>query len=93
MPDELLPEWLNLILDDFESSLSLPIMLIIIICTIQFILNHLFGIGYVIYRNIKGRRKSKEVRTRKDEKVSLMNKLKTMITSFRPKKPCSCNKT
>jgi len=86
MPDELLPEWLNLILDDFESSLSLPIVLIIIICTAQFIFNHLFGIGCAIYRNVKSGQVAK--RTRNEKVNNLMKKLKGMIL-----RAPSCSKT
>jgi hypothetical protein len=75
MSDELLPEWLNLILDDFESSLSLPILVIIIICTAQFVFNHLFDIGYTIYRNVK----SGEARKRNKKANNLMKKLKGMV--------------
>lgn len=53
MSCDLLPEWLNLFLDDVETTLCLPILLIIVLCTVQFVVNHALDIGYTFYQNIK----------------------------------------
>lgn len=53
MSCDLLPEWLNLFLDDVETTLCLPILLIIVLCTVQFVVNHALDIGYSFYQNIK----------------------------------------
>ncbi|XP_014474029.1 PREDICTED: uncharacterized protein LOC106744102 [Dinoponera quadriceps] len=53
MSGDLLPEWVNLFLDDFETSLCLPILVVMILCTAQFVFNHAFDIGNVIYQNVR----------------------------------------
>lgn len=77
MSDDLLPEWINLILDDFETSLCLPILLIIILCTAQFLFRHIFGIGYTIYRNIK--KPEMEMEMEDQEPIDIMRTLKGVI--------------
>ncbi|XP_078040008.1 uncharacterized protein LOC144471679 [Augochlora pura] len=53
MSSDLLPEWLNLILDDVESTLCLPILIVMLLCTVQFIVNHTMDIGCTFYQSIK----------------------------------------
>ncbi|XP_033329408.2 uncharacterized protein LOC117222051 [Megalopta genalis] len=53
MSCDLLPEWLNLILDDVESTLCLPILIVMLLCTAQFIVNHTMDIGCTFYQSIK----------------------------------------
>lgn len=53
MCDDLLPESVMLFLDDFETSLGLPILVLIILCTAQFVGDHIFEVGRTIYRNLK----------------------------------------
>ncbi|KMQ85268.1 hypothetical protein RF55_16273 [Lasius niger] len=53
MSSDLLSESVNLFLDDFETSLCLPILAIIVLCTAQFVFNHFFDIGNMIYQNIR----------------------------------------
>lgn len=52
MSCDLLPEWLNLFLDDVEATLCLPILLVMVLCTVQFIVNHTMDIGCTFYQNI-----------------------------------------
>lgn len=54
MSGNLLPEWVNLFLDDFETSLCLPILVVMILCTAQFVFNHIFDVVQVIYQNVRG---------------------------------------
>lgn len=53
MSSDLLPESVNMFLDDFETGLCLPILVVMMLCTAQFVFNHVFGIGYTIYQNIR----------------------------------------
>ncbi|KAL6257477.1 hypothetical protein P5V15_011047 [Pogonomyrmex californicus] len=78
MSTDLLPESVNLFLDDFESSLCLPILVVMVLCTAQFVFNHIFGIGYTIYRNIKKPTDEEEPRERTD----IMTRLKGMLTTL-----------
>ena len=48
MCNDLLPESVNVILDDFETGLCLPILLMMILCTLQFILNHILDIACTV---------------------------------------------
>ncbi|CAK9823635.1 hypothetical protein ANTRET_LOCUS1937 [Anthophora retusa] len=52
MSCDLLPEWLNLFLDDVETTLCLPILLVMVLCTAQFIINHAMDIGLTFYQNV-----------------------------------------
>ncbi|KOC68462.1 hypothetical protein WH47_10702 [Habropoda laboriosa] len=52
MSCDLLPEWLNLFLDDVETTLCLPILLIMVHCTVQFIINHAMDIGLTFYQTV-----------------------------------------
>ncbi|RLU22432.1 hypothetical protein DMN91_004710 [Ooceraea biroi] len=83
MSDELLPESVNLILDDFETSLCLPILVVIILCTAQFVFNHIFGIGYTIYRNVK--RPVAETEAQNKEAANMMKRLKGAIQRAAPR--------
>ncbi|XP_050453118.1 uncharacterized protein LOC126852388 [Cataglyphis hispanica] len=53
MSCDLLSESVNVFLDDFETSLCLPILVVMVLCTAQFVFNHVFGIGCTIYQNIR----------------------------------------
>ncbi|XP_043251135.1 uncharacterized protein LOC122396628 [Colletes gigas] len=53
MSHDFLPEWLDLFLDDVETTLCLPILLVMVFCTVQFIINHTMDIGCTIYQNIQ----------------------------------------
>lgn len=74
MSCDLLPEWLNLFLDDVETTLCLPILLIMVLCTLQFIVNHAMDIGFTFYQNIMQKSEEEEVKTDKGE--SLMDKIR-----------------
>ncbi|XP_025156906.1 uncharacterized protein LOC109503926 [Harpegnathos saltator] len=77
MSDDLLPEWLNLFLDDFETSLCLPILMVMILCTAQFVFNHLFDIAHTIYRNAK-----LMAAEGAPKQNNMMGKLKGILTTF-----------
>lgn len=76
MSADLLPESVNLFLDDFETSLCLPILVVIVLCTAQFVFNHVFGIGYTIYQNVK------KPATEEQDKADMMGKFKGLISSI-----------
>ncbi|PBC26766.1 hypothetical protein APICC_01079 [Apis cerana cerana] len=76
MSCDLLPEWLNLFLDDVETTLCLPILLIMVLCTLQFIVNHAMDIGFTFYQNIM--QKSDEEEEAKKDK-GLMDKIRGYI--------------
>lgn len=78
MSSDLLPESVNLFLDDYETGLSLPILVVMVLCTAQFIFNHIFDIGYVIYRNVK----KSEAEKKKEDKKDMMKKLKGVKHAF-----------
>lgn len=77
MSTDLLPEWVNLFLDDFETSLCLPILVVMVLCTAQFVFNHVFGIGYMIYQSVKKPATEKEAQ----DKTDIMGKLKGLMSS------------
>lgn len=79
MSSDLLPESVNLFLDDSEISLSLPILVIMVLCTAQFVFNHIFNIGYVIYQNVK---KPETGEGAQAEKADVMKKLKGVKHAF-----------
>lgn len=74
MSGDLLPEWVNLFLDDFETSLCLPILVVMILCTAQFVFNHIFDIAHVIYQNVRG-----EAAMEGAQKNNMMGKLKGLM--------------
>lgn len=76
MSNDLLPEWLNLLLDDVETNLCLPILLVMVLCTIQFIINHMVDIGYTIYQNIKQSSSEDDESIEKEPGESVMDKIK-----------------
>ncbi|XP_053984466.1 uncharacterized protein LOC128879397 [Hylaeus volcanicus] len=77
MSGELLPEWLNNFLDDVESTLCLPILLLMVFCTIQFIVNHTMDIGCTVYQNIKQTSDNEdEEDTDKEKGEDFMSKIK-----------------
>jgi len=74
MSSDLLPESVNSFLDDYETSLCLPILVVMVLCTAQFVFNHMFGIGYVIYQNVKKPKKTQD--EARGAKTDMMKKLK-----------------
>lgn len=78
MSADLLPESVNLFLDDFETSLCLPILVVMVLCTAQFVYNHVYGIGYMIYQNVKKPATEEEER----DKTDMMGKLKGLMSSI-----------
>lgn len=50
MPSDLLSESVNNILDVVETSLCLPILILIVLCTLQFIIYDVVDIGCSAYR-------------------------------------------
>ncbi|KYN07747.1 PREDICTED: uncharacterized protein LOC108779271 [Cyphomyrmex costatus] len=85
MSTDLLPESVNLFLDDFETSLCLPILVILVLCTAQFVFNHVFGIGCTIYQSIK--KPTTEEEEEEQDKTNIMDKLKGMLTTLGIGKP------
>ncbi|XP_072757632.1 uncharacterized protein [Anoplolepis gracilipes] len=84
MSSDLLPESVNLFLDDFETSLCLPILVIMVLCTAQFLFNHVFGIGYTIYQSVRKPISEEEQDT---ETTNMTAKLKGMLTTLGIGKP------
>lgn len=74
MSTDLLPDSINLFLDDFEASLCLPILVVMVLCTAQFVFNHVFGIGYTIYQSV--RKPIVEGEAQDTEATDIMGKLK-----------------
>lgn len=74
--NELLPEWLDLILDDLETTLCFPILLVIVLCTAQFIVNQVVDVGYVFYENLKPELGEDEVETGENQRNGVLEKLK-----------------
>lgn len=72
MSGDLLPEWINLFLDDFETSLCLPILVVMILCTAQLVFNHIFDVARVIHQNVKGLATAEGAQNKND----VMGKLK-----------------
>ncbi|CAL7938852.1 unnamed protein product [Xylocopa violacea] len=77
MSCDLLPEWLNLFLDDVETTLCLPILLVMVLCTAQFIINHSMDIGLTFYQNIMQKMGDDEDEGEKGE--SLMSKIRGFL--------------
>ncbi|XP_029169730.1 uncharacterized protein LOC114939560 [Nylanderia fulva] len=84
MSGDLLPESVNLFLDDFETSLCLPILVVMVLCTAQFVFNHVFDIGYMIYQSI---RKPIAEGEQDRETANMIGKLKGMLTVLGIGKP------
>ncbi|XP_011877528.1 PREDICTED: uncharacterized protein LOC105567339 [Vollenhovia emeryi] len=78
MSADLLPESVNLFLDDFETSLCLPILVVMVLCTAQFVFNHAFGIGYTIYQSVRGPGTEEEEEER--DKTDMMGRLKGLMS-------------
>ena len=76
MSCDLLPEWLNLILDDVETTLCLPILIVMVLCTIQFIINHTMDIGLTVYQNIMQKSDEDEEVVEKQKGENLMSKIR-----------------
>ncbi|XP_011060696.1 PREDICTED: uncharacterized protein LOC105149760 [Acromyrmex echinatior] len=89
MSTDLLPESVNLFLDDFETSLCLPILVVMVLCTAQFVFNHVFGIGYTIYQNVK-----KPAMKEKEEDQRMLTTLgikKPDVVTTNPRRNPGCN--
>lgn len=87
MSCDLLPEWLNLFLDDVETTLCLPILLVMVLCTIQFIVNHAVDIGCTFYQNIKqksadGEEEDGEEDCEKEQGEGFIDKIKGQLKFF-----------
>ncbi|XP_029051186.1 uncharacterized protein LOC114879928 [Osmia bicornis bicornis] len=82
MSNDLLPEWLNLLLDDVETNLCLPILLVMVLCTIQFIINHMVDIGCTIYQNINQSSSEDDESIEKEPGESLMDKIKAFVCNL-----------
>lgn len=80
MSCDLLPEWLNLFLDDVETTLCLPILLIMVLCTLQFIVNHAMDIGFTFYQNIM-QKSDEEEEVKKDK--GLMDKIRGSFSMWK----------
>jgi len=61
MCNDLLPENVNAFLDDVETGLCLPILLLIVLCTLQFILNHTLDIACTIATAVTAAKSSMEL--------------------------------
>lgn len=79
MSCDLLPEWLNLFLDDVETILCLPILIIMVLCTIQFIINHTMDIGLTVYQNIMQKSDEDVEVVEKEKGENLMSKIKGLF--------------
>lgn len=79
MSTDLLPESVNSFLDDFETSLCLPILVVIVLCTAQFVFNHALGIGYTIYQSVKKPATGEE--DEEQDKTDIVGKLKGLMSS------------
>ncbi|KAK2582043.1 hypothetical protein KPH14_002748 [Odynerus spinipes] len=79
MCSDLLPESVNAFLDDVETTTCLPILLIIVICTIQFILIHLFDIIYIIYQTIQDKSNNNGCR---NPETNPIQKVKDMLNKL-----------
>ncbi|XP_011702962.1 PREDICTED: uncharacterized protein LOC105459003 [Wasmannia auropunctata] len=93
MSADLLPESVNLFLDDFETSLCLPILVVMVLCTAQFVFNHAFGIGYTIYQNVKKPPTEEKEKEKKQPDTDMMGKLKGMLTTLGIGKPGTATTT
>ncbi|XP_029660694.1 uncharacterized protein LOC115234088 [Formica exsecta] len=78
MSSDLLSESVNMFLDDFETGLCLPILVVMVLCTAQFVFNHVFGIGYTIYQSIRKPIAEGEAQ----EATDMMGKLKGMLNTL-----------
>ncbi|XP_012288262.1 uncharacterized protein LOC105704010 [Orussus abietinus] len=56
----LLPESVNEVLDDVETTLCLPILLVVVFCTLQYIVEHCLQIFCTIYTNLASSEKKVE---------------------------------
>ncbi|KAI4492213.1 hypothetical protein M0802_009903 [Mischocyttarus mexicanus] len=85
MCKDFLPEYVNAFLDDVETTICLPILVIIVICTLQLIFNHVADVGCVVYQNVQDKLDSKEFDY--GTQTNLINKLKDIIKNLIFKKP------
>ncbi|XP_076249349.1 uncharacterized protein LOC143188791 [Calliopsis andreniformis] len=85
MSCDLLPEWLNLFLDDVETTLCLPILLVMVLCTIQFIVNHAVDIGTTFYQTViqkSGEEDDEAEEGEKEKGEGFMDKIKGIICNL-----------
>ncbi|XP_043588598.1 uncharacterized protein LOC122570402 [Bombus pyrosoma] len=79
MSCDLLPEWLNLFLDDVETTLCLPILIIMVLCTVQFIINHAMDIGLTFYQNVMQKSDEDAGEAGKEKGDDLMSKIRGFL--------------
>ncbi|KAL2733262.1 hypothetical protein V1477_014230 [Vespula maculifrons] len=89
MCNDFLPESVNAFLDDVETTTCLPILVIIVICTLQFIFNHVIDVGYVLYQTIQERSDNKEFDC--GDQTNLISKFKEMLNNLIFKKNTGSN--
>lgn len=77
MCNDFLPEYVNAFLDDVETTTCLPILVIIVICTLQFIFNHVTDVGCVLSQTIQERSDNKDFYS--DSRANLISKLKGLL--------------
>lgn len=82
MSCDLLPEWLNLFLDDVETTLCLPILIIMVLCTVQFIINHAMDIGLTFYQNVMQKSDEDAGEAGKEKGEDLMSKIRGFTFVF-----------
>ncbi|XP_043499097.1 uncharacterized protein LOC122522255 [Polistes fuscatus] len=75
-----LPEYINAFLDDVETTMCLPILVIIVVCTLQFIFNHVADVGCVVYETVQDKLDNKEFGY--GTQTNLINRLKEIITNL-----------
>ncbi|KAG7197178.1 hypothetical protein KM043_007258 [Ampulex compressa] len=79
MSNELLPESVNIFLDDLETSLCLPILLVIVLCTVQFVVSRAISVGCSIYQTVNERLDNDEEDAVEEKSANVMEKLKGML--------------
>ncbi|XP_046813979.1 uncharacterized protein LOC124422081 [Vespa crabro] len=89
MCNDFLPESVNAFLDDVETTTCLPILIIIVFCTLQFIFNHITDVGCVLSQTLQERSDNKEFDSAR--RANLINTLKEMLYNFIFKKHTESN--
>ncbi|XP_011305903.1 uncharacterized protein [Fopius arisanus] len=79
MYNDLLPPRVHEFLDNFESSLCLPILIILVLCTFHFIINHVFDIGCSIASAMEGGRVEMDLDLDESPCQPLATKIKGMF--------------
>ncbi|XP_076294161.1 uncharacterized protein LOC143215701 [Lasioglossum baleicum] len=79
----LLPEWLDLILDNVETTLCLPMLIVMVLCTAQFIVNHAMDIGYTVYQNVKQKsEEGEDCDCPKEKGEDFLSKIKGLVANW-----------